>query len=145
MSGNSRSAIRGERPRKLRNRDILSSQSVIDRGSKIAAHPDPVFVAIRPGSKFKGHSTGGEIDRVSLRRWFFDYPCMIGCDILQYLNHTLLNYAAGHFDRDFDRPASIRKRPVRRLTAKFEKIIVDVQAASPSSWKTDRMAVRMVS
>jgi AcrR family transcriptional regulator len=33
----------------------------------------------------------------------------------------------------------------RRLTAKFEKIIVDVQAASPSSWKTDCMAVRMVS
>ena len=27
----------------------------------------------------------------------------------------------------------------------FEKIIVDVQAASPSSWKTDCMAVRMVS
>jgi hypothetical protein len=34
---------------------------------------------------------------------------------------------------------------VRRLTAKFEKIIVDVQAASPSSWKTDCMAIRMVS
>ena len=34
---------------------------------------------------------------------------------------------------------------IRRLTAKFEKIIVDVQAASPSSWKTDCMAVRMVS
>jgi hypothetical protein len=33
----------------------------------------------------------------------------------------------------------------RRLTEKFEKIIVDVQAASPSSWKTDCMAVRMVS
>ena len=34
---------------------------------------------------------------------------------------------------------------VRRLPAKFAKIIVDVQAASPSSWKTDCMAVRMVS
>jgi len=38
-----------------------------------------------------------------------------------------------------------RQRIFRRLTAKFEKIIVDVQAASPSSWKTDCMAVRMVS
>src|SRR5260370_11123230 len=34
---------------------------------------------------------------------------------------------------------------VRRLMAKFEKIIVDVQAASPSSWKTTCMAVRMIS
>jgi hypothetical protein len=33
----------------------------------------------------------------------------------------------------------------RRLMAKFEKIIVDVQAASPSSWKTTCMAVRMIS
>ena len=34
---------------------------------------------------------------------------------------------------------------VRRLMAKFEKIIVDVQAARPSSWKTTCMAVRMIS
>ena len=34
---------------------------------------------------------------------------------------------------------------LRRLRAKPEKIIVDVQAASPSSWKTPCMAVRIVS
>ena len=37
------------------------------------------------------------------------------------------------------------ERPIRRLMAKFEKIIVDVQAANPSSWKTTCMAVRMIS
>jgi hypothetical protein len=36
-------------------------------------------------------------------------------------------------------------KTLRRLIAKFEKIIVDVQAASPSSWKTTCMAVRMIS
>ena len=34
---------------------------------------------------------------------------------------------------------------LRRLMAKFEKIIVDVQAASPSSRKTTCMVVRMIS
>ena len=37
------------------------------------------------------------------------------------------------------------ERTFRRLMAKFEKIIFDVQAASPSSWKTSCMALRMVS
>ena len=34
---------------------------------------------------------------------------------------------------------------IRRLMAKPDKIIVDLYAANPSSWKTPCMAVRMVS
>jgi hypothetical protein len=97
------------------NRDLLSCQSVVDRGSKITAHLDPVLVPIRPSSKVKAHSAGREVDRISLRCWFFGYPWMIGGNIFQEFNYALQGYAAGHIDRDFDRAVSVRKGPVGYL------------------------------
>jgi len=47
-------------------RNILASQSLVDRDSKIAAHLDPVFVPIRPSAKIKAHGSGGEINNICL-------------------------------------------------------------------------------
>jgi hypothetical protein len=56
-----------------RNRYILSGQSPIHRQRKITPHLNPVLVPIRPRSKLKAHSAGGEADNIRLRCWFFRY------------------------------------------------------------------------
>ena len=60
------------------NRDILSGQSPIHCQRKITPHLNPVLVPIRPRSKVKAHSTGGEVDNIRLRCWFFRYAWMTG-------------------------------------------------------------------
>ena len=70
------------------DRDILAGQSVIDRDRKITPYLHPVLVSIRPSSKLKAHSSGGEIDNISLRCWFFCYTWMIGRYTFQYFDHT---------------------------------------------------------
>ena len=42
-------------------RNMLAGQSLIDCGSKVAAHLDPVFVSIRPGAKIKAHGSEGKV------------------------------------------------------------------------------------
>ena len=64
---------------------------------------------IRPNSKLKSDGTGGQVDNIHLRRWFFCYIRMASGSTLQQFGHALEISASNHANGDFDRALSIRK------------------------------------
>ena len=73
------------------------------------------MILIRPNSKLKGYRTGGEVNYIHLRGWFFCHTRVTSGSTFQQFEHALGIGTSNHVDGDFDCAQYIRKGPVGHI------------------------------